>query len=190
MNFNKHTKFVASKSAGDCTLLCELHQYVSAHSRDPDFYIDGLILLDIEPYQGTILYDCKMTPTNSLSFATTGGDDVHFGMLRTNGVYGDHSPVVMTVPTADLDPRKANFVVGESLHDFLCLGCTHGFFQLEDMAYSKLDQFVHLFSKPSRFERSFAELRSALSLTPWTEVPAKLKALDLRFKSLLEFTDS
>jgi hypothetical protein len=93
-----------------------------------------LILLDVKPYDGTILYRPFTTPKNSLSFASTGGDDVHFGLVAVNGKFGDASPVVMTVPMAGDNPEELNFIVGETLRDFLCLGCERGFFDLEKLA--------------------------------------------------------
>ncbi len=38
------------------------------------------------------------TPSNSITFATTGGDGVHYGLLDIGSGFNDESPVVMTVP--------------------------------------------------------------------------------------------
>jgi hypothetical protein len=77
-------------------------------------HIPGLSLLDLEPYGGTILYDPGMTPINSVAFATTCGDDVHFGLLAVEGKCGDSSPIVMTVPMAGGSPEEANFILRNS----------------------------------------------------------------------------
>ncbi len=160
--------FLDSKLSGECRILRDLYEFISDNNNDRDFYIEGLNLLDIiEPYGGTILYGPRMTPINTLTFARTGGDDVHFGMLATNGLYGDSSPIVMTVPIADENPEEANFIVGENLHAFLCVGCTHGYGSLEELAYGKQHELFDFLAGPGDDNPSYAKLRSALSLTPW-----------------------
>src|SRR3954453_21118217 len=56
----------------------------------------------------------QATPTNSVTFASTGASGVHFGFVPMQDVPLDRSPVVMTVPLAD-DP---NHLVGGSLSEF------------------------------------------------------------------------
>ncbi len=76
-------------------------------------------------------YDC--TPANCLTFASTGGDGVHFSLIE--GV-GDSSPVVMpVVMTVPMNFGQENLVIAESLYEFLCLGCRFGYFGLEQLAY-------------------------------------------------------
>lgn len=75
----------------------------------------------------------RTTPKNSLTFASTGGDGVHFGVLVDSaGVVPDVAPIVMTVPMMFDRP---NVIVGGSFHEFLRLGATCGYFCLEDLAY-------------------------------------------------------
>ena len=153
-------------------------------------WISGLDLLDIEPYGGTILYDSQTTPINTLAFARTGGDDVHFGMLSIDGVFGDASPIVMTVPMADKDPMNCNFIVGETLHDFLCLGCVHGFFSLEKLAYPwKTELFTEHErpEEPSDDQINYERFRSAFTLSRWSEIEQRQKDLDSRYKPKLKF---
>jgi len=76
----------------------------------------------------------NFTPTNSSTFAGTGGDGVHFGLLHINGEVSDDSPVVMTVPMMF---EEANVVLGENLLEFLRLGCQVGYFDLEQLVYDK-----------------------------------------------------
>ena len=174
---------------GDCTLLHALYTLFNQRKGDRKFHIDGLTLLDIGPYDGTILYNSRMTPINTLTFACTGGDDVHFGMLSREGHFDDASPIVMTVPMADDNPEEANFVVGETLREFLSLGCVHGFFAIEKLAYSwRTEVFKEYASAPGANEEpSYIDFRSALSLTPWPEIESRQQTLDRIYKSRLSF---
>jgi hypothetical protein len=182
-------EFIQSERAGDCRILRRLYGYFEEHKRDPAFYVAGLTLLDIEPYGGTVLYDSRMTPINTRTFATTGGDDVHFGMLSRHGLFADHSPVVMTVPMADENPEQVNFVVSESLHDFLCLGCVHGFFDLEKLAYDWRNELFEELAIAPRLDDDgpYSKFRAALSLSPWREIEFRLQELDRKYKSMLKF---
>jgi hypothetical protein len=131
-----------------------------------------------------------MTPINTVAFATTCGDDVHFGMLSTDGAFGDASPIVMTVPMADNDRMNCNFIVGETLHDFLCLGCDHGFFALEKLAYSWKTELFSDYGRqaePSGDQIFYERFRAAFSLSPWPEIEQRQKDLDSRYKPKLEF---
>jgi len=59
-----------------------------------------------------------------------GGDRVHFCLLEVAGQLTEESPVVMIVPCNPDEPR---LVVGDTLRDFLALGCTTGYFFLEHL---------------------------------------------------------
>jgi hypothetical protein len=89
----------------------------------------GLLLIDEQSR-----YSENYSPLNSISFARTGGDGVHFGLLKLNNEIDNESPVVMTVP-CNID--CINTIVGENLYDFLCLGSVTGFFFLEQLSYKK-----------------------------------------------------
>jgi hypothetical protein len=73
------------------------------------------------------------TPTNCKTFASTGGNGVHFSLLGHDPKRDAQSPVVITNPGGG-DGRS--WIVGESLYDFLCLGANRGYFALEQLAYS------------------------------------------------------
>ena len=182
-------EFVQSKQSGECRLLKGLYEFLRVPYCDGGNWVSGLSLLDIGPYGGTILYDSRKTPINTLAFATTCGDDVHFGLLSNDGTFGDESPIVMTVPMADDDPVNCNFVVGETLHDFLCLGCVHGFFSLEQLAYTKTKLLTELAqpAEPSDDEIHYERFRAAFSLSPWPEIGQRQEDLDTRYKPKLEF---
>lgn len=87
------------------------------------------LVLEIPPKR----WDYFCTPHNSVTFASTGGDGVHFGLLSLPG--RADQPVVMTVPISD----QYNTVVAESLQEFLELGYHVGWFSLEEIIYSPED---------------------------------------------------
>jgi hypothetical protein len=62
------------------------------------------------------------TPADSVMFASTGGDGVHFSALDSDGA------VVMTVPMAFDSP---NHVLGKDIPEFLALGRRTGYFHLD-----------------------------------------------------------
>lgn len=75
------------------------------------------------------------TPTNVYPFAVTGGEDTHFSLLIQGEGVTESSPVVLTVPHSGGEAEESNFIVGDNLHEFLCLGYYRGFFSLEQMAF-------------------------------------------------------
>ena len=105
-------------------------------------YIDycGLIL-EVPPKLE--FYPC--TPKNSLTFASTGGDGVHFSILDQGNAASFNSPVIMTVPMAMED--DLNTVIAENLDEFLGLGYYVGWFGLEQIVYQNPIDFAY-FSKP------------------------------------------
>jgi hypothetical protein len=54
----------------------------------------------------------------------------------------DKTPIVVSVPSA---VGQHNFIVGNSLFDFLCLGFFRGYFALEQLAHN-LDKTLRVFS--------------------------------------------
>jgi len=140
----------------------------------------GLILLAPPRNQG---YWC--TPSNSLTFATTGGDSVHYGLLAINGEFTDFSPVVMTVPMCD----TPNTIVGANLKEFLALGCRYGYFALEQLVYDKHATLKEL--ELARFdpeceqrERDLLQrVTSTFNLRPWQNPAQRLQELQELFAS-------
>ncbi|MBL8794557.1 MAG: hypothetical protein JNM56_11680 [Planctomycetia bacterium] len=94
---------------------------------DRGFGAVGLILHEVGRgrYEGC-------TPGNCHPFAGTGGNGVHFSFLALGDEIDERSPVVVSVPAMG----GYSAVVGESLHDFLCLGAVRGYFALEQLAYN------------------------------------------------------
>ena len=170
----------------DCQLLKKLFKY---DQNLGDYSgVEGLNL-SLGDYDGTMLYRSWTTPSNTLTFANTGGDDVHFGLVALGGSFSDSSPVVMTVPMADEDDvNEMNFIVGENLYDFLCLGYHFGFFDIEQIAYGEDDPFVDAEPLYDEDEELHKEFQKAFGLSPWSdEISTKLSRLDLKYKPLLEY---
>lgn len=129
------------------------------------------------------------TPVNSFTFARTGGDGVHYGLLLMDGEVTDESPVVMTVPCM---PEEGNLIVGENLWDFLRLGCRHGYFDIEQLLYQS-EVTVRILEDRAPVgeirpeERALLDLlTTTFSLTPWEGVGERLEELNRRFMSSVQ----
>jgi hypothetical protein len=68
----------------------------------------------------------RRAPLNSVEFAHTGGDGIHYSFLVLDGYWSELSPVVMTDPCWG----SRNVVVGKDLTEFLRLGIRTGYFAL------------------------------------------------------------
>jgi hypothetical protein len=113
-----------------------------------------------------------VTPTNSVMFARTGGDGVHFSFVTKGGVWSEASPIVMTCPGAG--SARHNVIVGADLVEFLRLGIRTGYFSLAQLSQG-----------PSVSENSFVrEDLSSGRVAPWLEpqAVAELEALARRFE--------
>ncbi len=188
-------QWIAEQGQGPCTLLRRLFQWDERLRRAEATGFIGLELIDPPAHYaniGTDLYEPTATPTNTVAFAHTGGDDVHFSLVELDGKLGDLSPVVMTVPMAGDDPLSLNVVLGASLHEFLCLGCVHGYALIEELPYDRVDTMARLAS-PENLECDAEDLallgsfRQQFELTPWKEIDSRLQALDKQFRGVLEF---
>ncbi len=164
---------------------------------DPDFVLHPLGLRFDGPHGDRWSYDA--TPVNSLTFASTGGDGVHFGLLHDTTAASLTAPVVMTVPMQFDAP---NHVVGASLREFLALGCRTGYLHLEQLAYpwDRQDETSRLATGHwdagwegwAELEPSTApvELLAALTeefdLAPWANVEQRLTELQARYLSMVQ----
>jgi len=134
------------------------------------------------------------TPANTFAFAATGGECVHFSLVAVGGVVSDSSPVVMTVPSAGGSPMECNFLLSETLHEFLCLGCRWGYFGLEQLAYEYEGTIANLERAPDDDEldrgdrERLAILRERLVLAPWNGVKERLGTLEKMKRFVLRFT--
>ncbi|HLO97886.1 MAG TPA: hypothetical protein VK171_04760 [Fimbriimonas sp.] len=156
--------------------------------RFPHEYLDeglgavGLILYDPPKNAGY-----SSTPLNSVTFAGIGIDGIHFGSLTDTGLVDPMAPVVVTIPMSLGAP---NFIVGESLYDFLCLGCRHGFSRLGDLHLDYEGVLDHYQNPPGEFfdERAAGILQTLseeLSLVPWQSIRPHFEVLQSKFLPLL-----
>lgn len=153
-----------------------------------NLYFDpiGLNLL-----KSPVCWEYWCTPTNTISFATTHGDGVHFGFLCESGQPTDSSPIVMTLPSAN----TSNIIVGENFKEFLSLGCRVGFFELEQIEYQP-DRYLpfmdtHAYSEdatPSEIQMLKA-IESRFSLTPWSRHRSRLSELKLKYYGYLNYSE-
>ena len=131
------------------------------------------------------------TPTNTVSFATTFGDGVHFGFLCKDGIPLEDSPIVMTLPSAD----TSNIIVGENLIEFLSLGCRTGYFELEQIEYQPEFQIPIMDSQVYSTEATNEEIgllktiESEFNLKPWIDYASRLLELKNKYIDLLEYSD-
>lgn len=125
----------------------------------------------------------RATPVNSLTFASIGVDGIHFSSITDGNDIDPLAPVVVTIPMAIETP---NFIVGNSLHDFLCLGCCHGYAELGNLALNFNATIDHYQNSPGDFYdlRSPAILQTLseeLSLNPWPDVRGHFLSLQSHF---------
>ena len=149
---------------------------------EPELVDVGLVLhpsVERAPY--------RSTPRNSLTFASTGGDGVHFGFLLVEDVHIEDSPIVMTVPVSF---KRPNVVVGRDLVDFLALGCRRGFSELEGLAYGWRSEAIARYEsvEPARAHHAVPldALSKEFALQPWKHVEATLARLELAFAARLD----
>ncbi len=160
----------------------------------PHEYLDtglcaiGLFLHDPPKNAG---YQHK-TPSNSVTFASIGVDGIHFGSVTDGPNVDPKCPVVVTVPMEFDDP---NYIVGESLHDFLCLGCRHGYASLANL-HLNLDESLDYFTVApddwfdDRAPGILDLLANELALNPWCDVHAHFHELQSRFMPSLQVVAS
>jgi hypothetical protein len=168
---------------------------------DRGFGALGLILYSRPQHGG---YWC--TPTNTLAFAGTGGEGVHFSFLVEDGNVTEKSPVVITIPQAFDQP---NFIGGESLFDFLCLGFHRGYFALET---ASSDRFFEAYASDkwpltedngrppdwdwavgygvNEHQRKLLDfLIAEIGLSPWKDLKRKFQRLQKLYLPLLEIPE-
>ena len=93
------------------------------------------------PTEKDFKYDSS--PLNTITFAGTGGDGVHYGILPLSETT---QPVVMTVPmNYGNDIGVYNRILAENLDEFLGLGYYNGWFFLDQIAYQSTRErtFAH-----------------------------------------------
>jgi hypothetical protein len=148
-----------------------------ARDQDARYVFEGIGLL-LQPPDEPLPVTYEATPRQAITFASTGGDGVHFS--AAHGISG--AVIVMTVP---MQFDRPNIAVGGTLREFLSLGCASGYFGLEQLAYDYTAAAAALAGRvpeDEEAEQELALLRKRLGLTPW---PAPRSRLD-ELQSLLE----
>ncbi len=155
----------------------------------------GLILLPTH-----VPNDDFCTLPNTMPFAETGTDGVHFRFLAIDGKYTDDSPIIMTTPNCGND--LPNIVVGENLIEFLALGCKAGYYLLDQLTatdapiYSRnsLLKELELQKFDPEFESEERELLLSISATfnlkPWNNPSERLRELELKYANYLKIPTS
>jgi hypothetical protein len=115
------------------------------------------------------------TPRTAKTFASTGGDGVHYSYLQVSEVSPDETVIVTSMPAND----QLNYVVAESFDEFLGLGYHVGWFALEQIAYSPEWALQHFANEDpeTRHEAKarLAALRSELGIR---YVPLNLQRIE------------
>lgn len=140
------------------------------------------------------------TPRNSLAFASTGGDGVHYSVLAQDGKPVDDSPVIMTVPTSDGYAPYTNLIVGDTVRNFLRFGLIRGYFYMEQLKYQRQTALAAYSSadwQPGRDHRGFgiserdkailAILARELKIVPLSYTESEFDAMQERHSSKLEY---
>ncbi len=129
------------------------------------------LILNIPPVKD--YYWC--TPKNALTFASTGGDGVHYSYLDDSSQTDGQTPIVMTLPCAD----QNNVIIAENFREFFALGYYVGWFALEQLVYQPQDA-IEYFSKPDTDHANYTVdrlqfIREALAIRPG---PPSLRRID------------
>jgi hypothetical protein len=172
----------------DWTRLWQLAQRLAATAGAEPGYVFMPVGLCLEDPTQTRAWDYATTPLNSATFASTGGDGVHFSVLNT-GEGNDSAPVVMTVPMAFDSP---NHILGGDLREFLALGCRTGYLCLERLAYRWGHQEtltrLQTGQPPDDAEQAalLRHLTKEFGLQPWRDVERRVRELDVAHRSRLQ----
>lgn len=141
-------------------------------AEDPRYVFEPIGLM-LQPPGSPLPVTYDATPPDAITFASTGGDGVHF-----SASLGASSPlIVMTVP---MQFDRPNVVLGQDLREFLSLGCASGYFQLEQLAYGSPTAALTPWGE-AKADEQLALLRDALELSPWPSVQPRLEELQQQF---------
>lgn len=132
--------------------------------------------------------DYWCTPINAKPFAVTCFGGAHYATLEADD---GTTPVVLVVPDSFDWPC---LIVGESMHEFLCLGCEHGYGSITQLTYQPRDTTQRLQSPPENMNKHKSELLSCLrrefDLRPWNQVGRRLDELQQLYVEQLDMPDT
>lgn len=177
--------FVERFGADDCTLLKRLFHLEERLRRASASASIGLDLIDPPEH-----WDSAVTPRNTIAFAMTGGNGIHFSLVTSRGRVTEASPVVVTYPRNQGTEFDTNYLLGDDLREFLSLACRCGYDILEDLPHT-WDEVVEDLAEPDPemdFEDTALQLatfRRELGLDQWRDVGTRLAELQKRRRFLL-----
>lgn len=162
----------------------------------------GLDCLGLRLAPSVCLDGYYCSPVNAIQFASNGAEAV-FSFMIFAGQINDSTPIVLTCVAPC---EQHNFIVGESLHDFLCLGYHRGFYALENMGYREARTLQRMTTgrwKPkaetdwrigfgvNEEQRSVLHyLRKRMQLKPWRNPSRKFAKLQRTYLPHLELRTS
>lgn len=155
------------------------------HSASGVFDPCGLIL-EIPPRR----YPYESTPTGAMTFATTGGDGVHYSYFVDSRLPPGVVPIAMTVP---MKFDRPNVIVADTFDEFLGLGYHVGWFSLEQLVYDP-EETVEYFAQPDPDDRPektmlMEILRARMRIRPVALLLGRTEGLTGQYASLLPEPD-
>ena len=141
------------------------------------------LLLEIPPQRNYIEWS---TPRNVLTFATTGGDSVHYSYLVDERLPEGVCPIVMTLPCVN----ELSWVIAESFQEFFDYGYHVGWFSLEQLYYDDEEGEAY-FRQPSETfgeigDKQLPLLRKALNMKPVPPTLVRFAELQEKYQALLD----
>ena len=141
------------------------------------------LLLEIPPVRDYIDWS---TPRNALTFATTGGDSVHYSYLVNERLPEGVCPIVLTLPCADAQ----SFVIAENFQEFFDYGYYVGWFSLEQLYYEEEEGAAYFRQASSTFGDIGTEqlplLHKALNMKPVPPTLERFAELHDKYHALLD----
>jgi hypothetical protein len=131
-------------------------------------------------------YAYDSTPKTALTFATTGGDGVHYSYFIDSRLAPGVVPIAMTVPMHFDQP---NVIVADTFDEFFGLGYHVGWFSLEQLVYEP-EETVEYFAQPDPDDWEdktmlLELLRTRLQIRPVALLLERTAALTRQYASLL-----
>ena len=146
--------------------------------------------LDLAPPGEQRVEDYWCSPVNVSTFACTGMAGAHFGFIDTDD---EIQPIVLVAPDSGERPCT---IVGESLHEFLCLGCQNGFGLMVELPHRPAKIVERLEGPPKAGplydERNelLRSLRERFELKPWPSIGQRLFELQQLYLEGLDMPEN
>ncbi|RGE41425.1 hypothetical protein DZC30_18540 [Comamonas testosteroni] len=154
------------------------------------------LLLEIPPQRNYIDW---CTPRNVLTFATTGGDSVHYSYLVDERLPEGVCPIVMTLPCVydtltgpdgQSVTKALSWVIAESFQEFFDYGYYVGWFSLEQMYYDEQEGPAYFLQPSEDFgdigTQQLPLLHRALNMKPVPPTLERFAQLQQKYGALLD----